>query len=260
MTAREIPEQIFRGIFNDFSSTNADLEPYLSPVWIEKSLTSLRFATDYSIINDSPYLSPNLSSKKYLLNTSIFSLKELSRISVADVGGNLGQEYFWALRHMPYLEGKLEWIVYENKELVNIGREELARHPNLKFVDFLDAKGLSVEILHFGSVIQYFDDWQETIRNYNQLHSPKYIVCSDVMAGANSEIVTTQFYYGKVMPFRFLNENTFIEFMGALGFNLRFAEDYFHEKTQLYFQNLPSEDLRKFKCSRNYIFERKPEK
>lgn len=260
MTAREIPEQIFRGVFDDFSSTNADLEPYLSPVWIEKSLASLKLAKDYSIIQDSPYLSSNLKSKEYLLNTSIFSLKELSSISVADVGGNLGQEYFWALRYMPYLEGKLEWIVYENKELMNIGREKLAHIPKLKFVDCLDAKRLNVEILHFGSVIQYFNDWKETIRNYDQLHSPKYIVCSDVMAGANSEIVTTQFYYGKVMPFRFLNENTFFEFMGALGFNLKFAEDYIHEKTQLYFQNLPSEDLRKFKCSRNYIFERQPEK
>jgi putative methyltransferase (TIGR04325 family) len=256
MTSHKIPKQIFRGIFNDFSSTNADLEPYLSPVWIEKSLTSLKLVTDYSINQDSPYLSP----KKYLLHTSIFSLKELLRISVADVGGNLGQEYFWALRHMPYLEGKLEWTVYENKEIANIGLEKLALHPNLKFVDFLDAKSFNVEILHFGSVIQYFDDWRETIRNYVQLHSPKYIVCSDVMAGANSEIVTTQFYYGKLMPFRFLNEDIFIKFMGTLEFNLKFTEYYFHDKTQLYFQNLPSEDLRKFKCSKNYIFERKPGK
>jgi putative methyltransferase (TIGR04325 family) len=252
MGNRGIPTHIFKGTFSDFKSTNSTTDPYHQQIWIEKSVASLLEVIDPAAGQQPQYLASN----NYLLNTAIFSLRELPKIRVVDVGGNLGQDYFKAVKFMPSIQNKLEWTVYENRELVNIGIEYFGTNPHLSFSSYPQTVSGESEILHFGSVIQYFDEWKSIIESYIEKNSPKYVVCSDTMAGANTEEVTTQDYYGNFMPFRFLNAGQFLEFMSSRDYRLECSESYIHCKTQIYFQNMPSDNLNKFTNSVNYIFTR----
>lgn len=79
--------------------------------------------------------------------------------------------------------------------------------------------GQSFDLIHAASSFQYLECWKDLIENFASLN-PKYILLSDVFAGAINSFVTLQNYYGSKIPHWFFNLQDLLDTFERHGYRL----------------------------------------
>lgn len=249
-----LPEKIFHGRFSNFQEASGSLQPYEDEIWKTNSLASYK----QTIHECSKLNQPNTNYREYLLLAAIykFSSRDIP-IKVLDVGGNLGQVAI-SIFSILGSENIAKWHIIETNKIVDLSLQIEDFPPKIQLFEN-DSTGTDsqYDLIHFGSILQYLDRWEETLANYLVRYSPNVVVFSDAMVGNVQTFVTLQEYYGKKMPYRFLNLDTFLGFLENHNFVLEAHSRYVHDKTNHYFNSLELLDNESFPSSQNLIFTRK---
>lgn len=145
-----------------------------------------------------------------------------NNLVVLDIGGGAGNGYpalKKVLKSFPMI-----FNVIENKSICKIG-SEIFCGKEVNFFEKIPESLPKVDIAHFGSVIQYVDDWESFIKEVTKIH-PKYILISDAFVGNIPTFITAQNFYGRKLAFRFLNIDELIECVENQGFKLILDTEY----------------------------------
>ncbi len=225
---------IWSGVHRNFSDVPTEGDGFVHPRWVEKSI--------YLLENASRAVTANPSAEYPVADAIIGAWNGVDAVQVLDIGGNLGQLALDVCRRLPGV--RTAWTVLERDDLLAVVRDRAELPRDVEFHTSLDdLGGRFFDVLHLGSVLQYFEDWQQQLTNLVELHaSPAcWIAISDAMAGGNIEsFVTRQAYYERGLAMHFLNLDDLLHHLRALGFDLILLEPYLTPHTAAYY---PESDL-----------------
>jgi putative methyltransferase (TIGR04325 family) len=242
------------GIYNKFSDVPVDSSFFEEKLWIEKNINKVQ-----SLLNDfkKEENSGDLSlTSDYLLPYLIsFSYSNYENILVLDFGGGIGSTYLNLMSLTPMKQ--VNYSIVENRSTCEIGNKLFEEFSNVYFFEKIPGNK-KYNVSHFGSSIQYIDDWKSFMCNITNLTSD-YIVFTDLTAGDVPTFVTSQRYYGKSIPVRFFNEKEFVRHLNENDFELIFRSNfrgYYLNKDQvLPMNNFPVENRLNFTLQ--MVFKRK---
>jgi putative methyltransferase (TIGR04325 family) len=225
---------IWSGVHAAFSDVPADDDGFIHPLWLEKSVARLQDA------QAAPGPSP---SAEYALTDAVLAASVTSEpVTVLDVGGNLGQSAISVGRRLPGV--RVAWTVLEREDLLAAARAATELPREVTFVsDPAQLAGHPFDVVHLGSVLQYFEDWRGTLAELTTENTRigSWLVISDAMVGADiPSFVTRQAYYERGLTMHFLNLGELVDHLGTLGFRLLLQEPYLTPHTARYY---PEPDL-----------------
>ena len=228
---------IWQGIYNSFEEAGAEQSVFVHEAWIDRSVQRLR--ASYA---ESASVTTTIDAD--ILVGPILAMSSHSRcVKVLDVGGNLGQLGLAIKGRLPSIG--LDWMVLERADFLAACAEVISTPAGLEFFSRLeDLSGKQIDVLHFGSSIQYLDDWEAFLKSAVKSHSPEWIVISDAMAGDNiRSFVTRQTYYDGYLVSRFFNTSDLDEVLSRAGYGLEYRAIFLNERNKGYYPalSLPEE-------------------
>lgn len=220
---------IWSGVYETFSAVPSQGNGFVHPRWVEKSVAQLEVATRS--------LHPRPSAEYPVADAILGAWNGTDVVRVLDVGGNLGQ---LALDTQRRLRGvPMEWTVVERADLLTVASGRITLPADVKFyTSYEELLGKRFDVLHLGSVLQYFDKWKDELTQIctDYVNVPAWMTISDAMVGADIEtFVTRQSYYDNGLPMRFLNLQEVLDHLQTLGFSLVLLEPYVTSQTTNYY-------------------------
>ncbi len=163
------------------------------------------------------------------LSGLLFASHKISGLNVVDFGGGLGSTY---AQYSPVLSQLCQidsWSVIEQKEIVDIGRQEFA-NSILSFnysTDHFENK--SVDLIIFGSVLQYLAKPIDSLTNSCRL-KPKFVLLdrTPFHFGENDSIgvqIVPPSIYSASYPFRSFSYSSFKRSLDEMGLQIIFEWD-----------------------------------
>lgn len=232
-------KHIWEGIYSGFSEVPATGRGHEGATWAAKSLEKIRGLLLLRRRGAIPRVPEYSSSLLPLLSALVLAAR--GKVTVLDFGGGLGFTY------IPVVEAvaddpSVAYHIVETPGICEAGKEVFADDPRIQFHRVLPTSVARVDIVHFGSSLQYIDDWRGLIRDCCR-YEPAYFMFTDLTAGDIPSYVTAQNYYDAKMPARFFNLDELCDAMQANGFPLifrsRFKGTYFGKVQELPQENLP---------------------
>ena len=111
----------------------------------------------------------SISKSGYIdqLNLTVKSLNQLKRkITILDIGGGYGDNYFKFRRFNQSNLNKIEYIILEkNKSLVSLGKNFFSKKDKVFFLDELPKKKISILVMI--GTIQYIENFFEILKKVN---------------------------------------------------------------------------------------------
>ncbi|MBF0454444.1 MAG: methyltransferase, TIGR04325 family [Magnetococcales bacterium] len=209
-----MPFQIFSGIYQTFQDIPEQDEPFESDRWLTSAKGRLEKACQEGSVCEE-YGLPLLAA------TSV----EKGAVCILDFGGGVGT-LFPLVRDVLPQETELDYHVIDNPPSCQAGREAHGEESGIHFHETLPKQMDTVHIVHLGSVLQYVDDWKGLLKQL-VAYQPRHLLFSDSMVGAMPTFITVQDYYGKKIPFRFINQDELSQFMQVeLGYSLCYRSKY----------------------------------
>ena len=211
-------KSVWEGVYESFEEAGGSASAFESDEWIKKSQErALNF------LNSKPY------SRDYPLAPMLAILfTMMNRVEILDIGGAMGGEFLDILKKVPAAAEKLHYYVVDNAKTIKNIPKEIKQFKNLKFyANLSDIPHMAVfDVIHFGSSLQYIEDYKQCIKDVKSSFGGKYFVFSDLMVGDVPEFVTHQISYDKRMPVKILNIDKFKVFMYELGYKLLFQSKF----------------------------------
>lgn len=163
-----------------------------------------------------PEDSPTLSRLNFL--PTLLTLYPGKTISVLDVGGGYG-ETFLSLKHA--LPGRDVRVTVMELPSTCLHAAEIFRNdPGIRFVDRMPEAGEKFEAIHFGSSLQYFENYREMLGCAAALN-PGLIVISDTTMGDAGTFVAAQVNMaGRVIPRMVFSRAEITDIIVSQGFDL----------------------------------------
>jgi len=208
----------FEGIFCEFGEV---LEKYQNSTNYNsnQSLIDLEVEAIQELSNLEASLPPNLSYNLIRRNVLTFIVSMISgnNISLLDIGGGLGTTYLDLKYSSP--NKIIDFTILELPDTAKIGSKIFRKHSNVKFItDFPSDKMNEFKIVHFGSSLQYFNDYKKVLKSCALL-KPELIVLSGTAAGKALTFVCAQVNMeNKTIPMWVFNLDEIVDFMEALGY------------------------------------------
>lgn len=193
---------IWEGVYDSFDAVpRSHNSGHAHATWLQKSLGRLQRVRDEDCRNPLREFSAN----PLLILAPILSvLSEKSRVTVTEVGGNLGQLFHFVERWID--SSRVSWRIVEAQELLEHPAASLKMSDRIEFQNSLSLISGTTDILYFGSSLQYIEDLSQEVIPFLNSHSPEWLVVGDGMAGENiPTFVTWQNYYGEGFPSKFRN-------------------------------------------------------
>ncbi len=241
---------IWSGVYETFSAVPAQGNGFVHQRWVEKSIARLEVATRS--------LDPRPSAEYPIADAIIGAWNGTDVVRVLDVGGNLGQLALDTQRRLPGVS--MEWTVIERADLLTVVSERVTLPSDVTFhTSYEELQGKRFDVLHLGSVVQYFDEWEDELTRIctNYLKEYAWMAISDAMASAEIEtFVTRQSYYESGLPMRFLSINELLNHLKALGFSLVLLEPYVTSSTASYYPEVELPPERQISYPHNMILRR----
>ena len=150
----------------------------------------------------------------FLPVTVIMMLGGLERIRVLDFGGGLGIGYMTLVESIDRFIDRIDYEIVELPEICDLGQKML----DVKFLPDLSSVA-GCDLLHSASSMQYVYNWKDLVKTFSMLQ-PKYILLSDVFAGAINTFATLQNYYESKIPHWFLNLDELLNEFSGHGYRL----------------------------------------
>jgi putative methyltransferase (TIGR04325 family) len=183
----------YEGIFSNFQQVEIKysiVASYTNQQYLEKESRKInQVITAFDSDIEGTYRDRDL-----LLMAAIFTNKKLR---ILDIGAGFGLTYLYLSSN---LETEIEYTALELKETVEILNDSYANYPDFKAVSDFQELGEDYEVVYFGSSLQYFEDYRETLNSVSKLH-PSFILISDTPIGHVKSFVTAQVNMeGRVIP------------------------------------------------------------
>ncbi len=183
----------YEGIFQDFQEVEkwySTAASYTNQEYLENES---RKVDQVITVFDSNF-EGTYRDRDLLLMAAIFTTKKLR---ILDIGAGFGLTYLYLLSN---LETEIEYTALELKETVEILNEKYANYSNFKAVSDFQELDQDYEVVYFGSSLQYFEDYRETLNSVSKLH-PSFILILDTPTGNVKSFVTAQVNMeGRVIP------------------------------------------------------------
>ncbi len=242
---------IWSGVHRSFSELPSGEEGFVHPRWVEKSVA--RLLSTQSAAGATP------SAEYPILDAILAAWDGSDAVDVLDVGGNLGQLALDVRRRAPGIG--IRWVVLEREDLLSAAREHVDLPHDIEFHSSGSSlAGRSFDVIHLGSVLQYFEDWRADLAALCDAYTegPAWLVISDAMVGAEIEsFVTRQTYYENELRMHFLNLGELLDHLAGLGFTLIVQEPYLTAHTVDYYPELALPTERRIAHPLNLILHRR---
>lgn len=230
---------IWSGVHHSFDELELPThdQGFIHPLWLEKSIARLE-AVQYAAM-------PGPHPSYRITDVVLAATGGTGRVSVLDVGGNLGQTGLDVKRRLPRAE--VGWTVLERPDLLAAAAAVTSLPSEIEFVSDPNAlEDRRFDTIHLGSVLQYFEDWRGELAGLvaDRMHSGSWMVISDAMCDRSiPSFVTAQRYYDASLPMHFLNLDELLAHLEACGLEIILVEPYLTPHTAGYYPeaDLPAE-------------------
>lgn len=219
-------QSMFQGYFSKFDEIKKTSNIFKNKHWIKREVNKIKRLKKLKSHE------VNLAKDYPLLVASSIIYNRNKKFNIIDYGGGFGAGYLSVSRGINKIKN-LKYFIIDFPEICKLGKKIFLREKNLIFLDKLPKK-VNCDIFHFGSCLQYIDDWKLLLSRTCKL-KPKYIIFSDLIAGNIDSFVTLQNFDNYKMPYRFYNINEIINYLNNKGYNLILRNNY-----QVHFNGLPS--------------------
>lgn len=230
---------IWSGVYSTFCQDTSCEANFAHPIWLSRSIDRLHAARNFG---SSPTKGLTTVDLGTLLGVIIAEANQGAvPVTVHDVGGNLGQSYFVSSAILPTIE--LCWNVVERADFLDGAGNILPSNPGLSFTTFWPPPQDRRGVVHFGSSLQYFLDWQSVL---TESSFADWIVLSDLPAGDGiSTFASRQRYYEGHLDCWFFALQDVTQHMADLGYELEVRRPFFSPTNPPYFpENALPEELR----------------
>lgn len=211
---------IWEGVYDGFDEVPKIGDGFAGGAWSSAMLEKGRLATTGSSGTGE---SAPMYSTSLLPLVVTFCEPRAGAVRILDFGGGVGTT-FAAVTQSAQLQ-RLDYDVIEMPNVCDIGSRMFKDDPRIRFQSTLPADITTVDIVHFGSSIQYVKDWKELLQRVAQ-YQPQIMLFTELMAGDIPTFATAQNYYGSTIPAWFFNFREFTDHLGRLGFRLAFKAPY----------------------------------
>jgi putative methyltransferase (TIGR04325 family) len=226
---------IWEGIFTNFNEIQRTENIYESERWLASNLERARQVID----EEGLFTYRSRIARDYPLKMAVLAaLESNNRVSILDVGGGYGKHLMEIQSTFQDIESRIDFYILENSVLSHFYKMNIKLPDNVIFIQNISEIAnfqAGVDVLHFGSVIQYFTNLKVELSEILRSSKARWIVFSDLMAGDIETFVTVQNYYGLRIPFRFVNFEELNTMVSDLGYYLLVKEFYEHDSTGVYF-------------------------
>ncbi len=166
-----------------------------------------------------PEDSPTLSRLNFL--PTLLALYPAKTVSVLDIGGGYGETFLSLKSALPGRD--VHVTVMELPSTARHAAELFRDCPDIRFVDCMPNPGERFEAIHFGSSLQYFENYREILGRSTALE-PGLIVISDTTMGDAETFVAAQVNMaGRVIPRMVFNRQEITDIIVSRGFDLLHA-------------------------------------
>lgn len=205
---------IFEGIYESFDQVPRVGEGFGGLTWERKARERLENFKKIPIVSYRDNLLPFL--------TSVAS-RDKSKVSVLDVGGGPGFAFLPTIGALGR-DIDVSFYIVETERIYRLGKEMFGNDKRISFSAHFPRNLDKVDIVHFGSSMQYFENWKEVLKKAAK-YKAKYILFSDLHAGNVPTYATAQIYYGSRIPCWFFNLEEFTGEMNKRGYELLFKAE-----------------------------------
>jgi len=241
---------IWSGVHRSFSELPPDDEGFVHPLWVTKSVERLDAARSRT--------TPVPSAEYPIVDAILGAWDGRKDVHVLDVGGNLGQLALDVRRRLPGV--RTTWTVLERGDLLEAARAVTTLPEDVTFHDTREAlAGQRFDVLHLGSVLQYFEDWRGELATLLDAHAAPegWLVISDAMVADDIEsFVTRQSYYERGLRMHLLNAGELLDHLTRCGFTLVLKEPYLTPHTASYYPELDLPPERRIAHPLNLVLRR----
>ncbi len=217
---------MFQGYYDKFDEIKTTSNIFKNKFWIKRELSKIKRLKKLR-----PY-EINLAKDYPLLVASSIIYNKNKKFKIIDFGGGFGLGYLSISRGINEIKN-LKYYIIDLPEICEQGKKIFSKEKNVSFL-YKIPKIINCDIFHFGSCLQYIDNWRLLLNQTCKL-KPKYIIFSDLIAGNIKSFVTIQKFDKYKMPYRFYNINQIISFIKKKGYNLLLRNNY-----QVHFNGFPS--------------------
>ena len=217
-------KQIDKHIFELCDEENLEYSTFDSDRWIENE--KKRILSNIEVIKDQ-----HSFLKKLVTNTK--------SSNIVDYGGSLGTGYFilsdyFKSRHFKY-------TIVETKAVVQEGPLFL-KDKRVNFVhSFKEIIDTDIDIVYSRTALQYSKCWKKDLELMAALN-PKIIALNHLSAGKNKTFRAIQRYYGKKIPYWFINTEDLRSLMKSLGYSITSLETCESFNEEMFGNTIPKKD------------------
>src|SRR6185312_11098142 len=219
--ARRVRRHYWTGVYNSFDEVPVfGPDYYNSDEWISSRVTTIAalLNTPIDAVMDATDFSRTLISIALAMVASHRrTTGRQSNIHVLDIGGDAGSTYAILKATLnPGDFSEIRYTVLELEKCVQDGRKiwaALGDHGplyNINFCTELPAQGTEIDLVYFGSSLQYFDDYKDVISRVIAI-GPEYFLFFNSFVGSVKTHCTLQVNVdGTGLPFRKINLDEFL--------------------------------------------------
>lgn len=213
--------QTFCGVFKTFGEVNQHFRGTVAYNSEESEKEEIISAAKFRLAFEDAKrgISPE-ASDRYIPLCSLVSVWPNPNPTILDVGGGAGS----TLAHLVYScpSKKPNLIVYDLPPVVTAGVSEFQGVEEIHFADNLNDVKPPVDIVFFGSSLQYFEDYESTLHKIKTLN-PEIIALSYTPVTSAPTFVTAQVNMRRrIIPTKIINSKNLINFLNQLGFILSY--------------------------------------
>ena len=208
---------VWEGIYSSFAAAPASGSGFESDTWRDRSV---QFAREtLAKLRAGHPLDYSLRQRNAILPTlAAVLMTQQTRIDILDFGGGPGFGFMALSAAVPEAALRTNYYVVEIDQIGRAGEALFADCPGPVFRTKMPS-GKRFDIVYSSSTVQYIEDWRENVR-LMAASKPRFLVYSDVFAGAGPSFVTLQNYYGSRIRHWFFNMNEFVSEVESHGYVL----------------------------------------
>ena len=211
---------IWEGIYSSFADVPKVGDGFAGSEWNSAMLEKGRLAIES---HETPRNDASIYSTSLLPLVVALSGKKEDPVRILDFGGGIGTTFAAVAEGVR--NRRLDYHVVEMPNVCEIGARIFKDDPRISFHSTLPVDITSVDIVHFGSSIQYVEDWRDFLQRVVR-YRPGLLLFTELMAGDIPTFATAQNYYGSTIPAWFFNFREFTDHLARLGFRLEFTAPY----------------------------------
>lgn len=210
------------GIYISFAEAGGEHAVFESAIWMGKIVGRARAALERSSGGAIP---PVALTTDYALSfIAASAARRAHALRILDFGGGMATSYV-PLRAMLPRDQAVDFVIVENEAITRQGNELFAADPGVTFRSDLPVPSERFEIIHFGSSLQYVDDWKGLLATVTAFQ-PEYLLFADLTAADNRSFVTIQQWHERRIPVHLWNVDEFVATVCALGYELLLKSRY----------------------------------